>query len=270
MNATVQPLNISDINVSNPTKPIATESLFDILGNHFNDISIKLSKDENKFEVGVLMSKFGMLFGLLIVSFINADVMFINKEPRKFLTECSLVGGTAIASSILLGTMRKSSLKTILNGAFIAFLVFFIFHLLMEMSGMNNYETQDKNTGDEAQQEWLKSHVFSNYTKFLLLAGAIPMFYIAFKVNDFSVAKTHGKFTNSGIAKLLFECLVFGLINSSPAIFITKNRGFELKEALHSFGVGTALYSSLYLLLEAGGFWTNAFSNESHIKLHVD
>ena len=164
MSEKVPNVKVSDIRVSDPAKPKAGESLFEILNEHFTDISVKLSKDENKFEVGVLMSKFGMLFGLLIVSFINADVMFINNEPRKFLAECSLVGGTAIASSILLGSMRNSSIKTILNGAFIAFLVFFIFHLLMEMSGMNNYETQEVNTGDEKQQEWLKSHVFSNYT----------------------------------------------------------------------------------------------------------
>lgn len=246
-------------------------SLFSILDKEFNYLKEKFSKDENKFEVGVLFSKFGLLFGLLIVSFINADVIFINKEPRQFLSECTLVGSTAIASSFLLGYMRKSSIKTILNGAFIAFLVFFIFHLLMEMSGMNNVETQHENVGDESQQEWLKTHILNKYMLMLLGAAAIPMFYLAFKVNDFSIARaTDGKITRAGLFKLLFECITFGLINSSPALLITKNRGFDIHEALKSFGVGTVMYSSLYILLEAGGFWTNAFSNESHIKLHAN
>ena len=97
---------------------------------------------EHNFEYGVLASKFILLITLLVVSFINANGVLIGEHPREFLTEAVTVGSTTALATAVIGISRFADTATILNAMFIAFLVFFIFHVLMEFSGMNLEESR--------------------------------------------------------------------------------------------------------------------------------
>jgi hypothetical protein len=198
------------------------------------------------FEGGVLVSKFAMLIGLLVISFINCDVAFLSTHPQSFLGECVMIGMSAVASTALLGSMRGANVGKIIQGMFIAFLVFFIFHLLMEMSGMNNVETRNINKVDESQQKFLDKTVLSKYTIGAIGIGGAIMTLLSTKVEGL---KNHSSKRNA------VEGCLFALINSIPAYFITKNRGEESHGAVVSMLKTSVLYGGVYLVLQNGGFF---------------
>jgi hypothetical protein len=218
----------------------------------------KLSKADNQFELGILVSKFSIIFTLLLISYINSDTAFINTYPQDFLTESIIVGLSASFSTFILSYNRGNDTKSILNGIFIAFLLFFIFNTLMEFSGVNNMFIQDTKLNDSSQQKWLKSRQPIFYT--LIGLGGLVMSRLAFKVIE-----ERGHFTNQNSTKCAIECILFGTINALPSILIASDRGDTKSNIAKGFGGSVVMYSGIYLLLEFGGFWDNIFGS-NHLK----
>ena len=220
------------------------------------------AKDENKFEWGVLFSKFGLIVTLLTMSYVNADVSYISKKPQGFLNEALLVGGATFVSTAMLSYNRGAELKKILNASFIVFLIFFIFHVLMEFSGMNNSDTNETNHLDDSVQNKLNNTIM-NYNIIIPvgLAGLGYMSYLAFKkVNDTT------QYKKTGFMKYSIEAILFGLFNASPTLLIAKNRGASNEKMLKGFGMMSLAYTYGFLLLDRGGFFASILNDKSKLE----
>jgi hypothetical protein len=213
------------------------------------------------FDDGVYLGKFSLLFGLLIISVINADGYFASKEPREFIGECIAVGTSALAASLMLGYNRGLSWKKLLNVMFIVFFVFFVFHVCMEFSGANNIGTKDLHPEDHKQQEWINRYILNKYLEGFIGICFCVMGCLAVYKHDFSYSK------RTTILNGISEMIAFGLINASPTIMVSRDRGLDWKSSLKDTGKMTVAYSALYLLLEGGGFFTREFgTNEITIE----
>lgn len=227
-------------------------------------------KSIHRFEYGVLASKFILLITLLVVSFVNANGIFIGEHPREFLTEAVTVGGTTALATAVIGISRFADTATILNAMFIAFLVFFIFHVLMEFSGMNleesrvepkepdnpNLTEEDKAKLKEKQEKEKHNLYWASTVAYGAIALiTVIIFPLAIRVWDFK------NFTkNKSIAgKYLFEMASFGLLSGAPIYMIDKNRNATNEAALMHSGKVMGIFSILYLGLQSGGFFSNIF-----------
>ncbi len=215
------------------------------------------------FEIGVIASKFTMLTALLALSYKNADTAFISKHPENFLSECIAIGASAMLPTLVFAINRRNTregmkwLKTF-NAMFVVFLVFFIFHMLMEMSGMNGVETKEINKDDEIQQKYLEENIFTKPKMITLCVGVIIMTCLALRVRDTSI----------GLVKGIGEFAFFGLINAAPYYLICKDRGMETKKALKGSALTGLMYSTLYVGLQLGGFFTHAFGKPESFEIH--
>lgn len=212
------------------------------------------------FEYGVIASKLILLITLLVVSFVNADVEFISEYPKEFLGEAIVVGGTTAIATAVIGLGRFASKATILNAMFIAFLVFFIFHILMEFSGMNYEESEhESNLSDEdkaKQKEKVKNVQITSYvTGIVLSLIALTMVPLALRVWDFENFGVNQYATS----KYLIEMVSFGFLSGIPIYMISKNRGASDKAAWKHSGSIMGSFGLLYLGLQAGGFYSGIF-----------
>ena len=208
------------------------------------------NKSSKLFGKGILISQIGLAIALLIVSFTNSDVSFIATKPKPFIGECILIGLSAVLSTLLISHYRGGVSKKTVDGIFITFLVFFILHMLMEMSGINNIGSEDEHLGDERQQAWIDKHVFNNYMYGFLGIGTIIMGIVSMRVGGLS-----DRVSAKGWANLLEECGLFALVNGMPAYVIAKDRG--CKSASRTTAKNVGMYAVLYMLLENGGFFNN-------------
>lgn len=222
-----------------------------------NAKQLRKQKMSHRFEHGVLISKFIVLVVLLVVSFVNANVEFIAKEPQKFLGEAMLVGTTTAVATAVIGLTRLASWSTILNAMLLAFMVFFIFHILMEFSGMNGLMVVDETTLTEEQRAE-RALIESNIKITAQVVGSVfaligtGMLYMVYQVRDFKNFRT---------AKLsyLWEALIFAALSAMPSYLIDTNRGYKSDEAGLNLSKMVAMYGSGYLMLQAGGFFSNIF-----------
>jgi hypothetical protein len=103
----------------------------------------------------------------------------------------------------------------------------------MEMSGINNMNSQD-----------------NNYMYGFLGMGAVVMGILSMQVGGLS-----NRVNTKGWENLLEECGLFALVNGMPAYVIARDR--ESKSAGNTAAKNIGMYAALYLLLENGGFFNN-------------
>lgn len=217
-------------------------------------IKLKRPSNEKLFEYGVILSKLSAIGTLFYFSYKHAYSDFIAKNPQRFLSECLLVGGSAIVSSLVLVLTRIGFNKInakILNGFLTVFMIFFIFHMLMEMSEFNNSE--------------YFSQFMTDNKVFVGIIGScgILMTLLAIKIWDFNIAKNNNcEYTSYGWFKFLSEAFAFGAINAVPTVLISKDRN-EGKVNIEECGYAFALYSIGYVLLEAGGFFKHTIGTKN-------
>ncbi len=228
------------------------------LKNKYN--ALDKHKSAHIFEYGVIASKVILLITLLVVSFVNADTMFISEHPKDFLAEAITVGGTTALATGIIGAGRFASKEVVLNAIFIAFLIFFIFHILMEFSGMNAIPKEENtNMTDEEKAKQAKIaknvKITSYVTGTVVSMIALMMIPLAIRVWDF---KNFGV-NKYATTKYLIEMASFGFLSGLPVYLIDKDRGSSTKEAWkHSIFIMGG-FGVLYTGLQAGGFFSNIF-----------
>lgn len=224
---------------------------------------VKISKEKKQridaFEHGVIFSKLGIMAGLTALAYKQGDTAFISKNPSSFLSECILVGVSAAIPTLLFAYNRRDKKNGLdksktLSAMFVAFMLFFIFHVLMELSGMNNIDTQDTNTGDAKQQKYLHDHILTNTGKacVLLLGGVMVM--LSLRTKDTHLFETQ-RWTFVG------EMLFFGVANAIPFYKILRDRGHEKKGSVNKSLLMGAAFGLGYAGLEWGGFFTSIFND---------
>jgi hypothetical protein len=204
---------------------------------------------ETIFEGGVIAGKLVVMILLVVFAFMNHETSFVCKSPQYFLGEAIAVGlGTAIPV-IFIGIRRGNSIGNISSAAFIGFLVFFIFHILMEFSGENEKESSAKL---KSQQKAIFWPVIA-----ISVALGLVLLVLAAKILKFDMC----------LSEALLEAAVFGLFNTVPLIWIEYDRGESSPGMLTvSFLKYFFAFSIGCLILQAGGFWSNVFPLADELK----
>jgi len=202
---------------------------------------------EGVFEAGVIGGKLIMVVLLLIFAFMNHDASFIAKKPAEFLGEAIAIGvGTAIPV-MFIGFRRGNSIGNVASAAFIGFLVFFIYHVLMEFAGQNDHTKEKSGT---------EKKVFLPVTIAAFAIGLV-LLYLALVVRKFDMC----------LSEALLESLVFGLFNAIPFVYIDYNRGgANIGKLILTFFKYFFAFFFGCMLLQAGGFWSNVFPLSPELK----
>jgi len=208
---------------------------------------------EEIFEGGVIAGKLLVMILLVVFAFMNYNTAFICRKPKEFIGEAIAVGvGTAIPV-IFIGLRRGASIGSVSSAAFIGFLVFFIFHVLMEFSGKNETkrsgELKRKLDNEEAVLFWPT----------VAIGGVIALVlgFIAFKVQKFDMC----------FSEAMLEAAVFGLFNTIPLIWIEYNRGDSPLELTLAFFKYFFAFGAGCMILQAGGFWSRVFPLSEQVAI---
>jgi len=203
---------------------------------------------EGIFEAGVVGGKLIMVILLLVFAFMNHDASFIAKKPAEFLGEAIAIGvGTAIPV-IFIAIRRGNSIGKAASAAFLGFLIFFIYHVLMEFAGQNDHTKEKSNT---------EKKVFLPVTIAALVIMAV-LTYLAFVVRKFDMC----------FSEALLESLVFGLFNAIPFVYIEYNReGANIGKLILTFFKYFFAFFFGCMMLQAGGFWSNVFPLSPELKI---
>lgn len=200
-----------------------------------------LARHKQVFESGILVGKFTVLILLLVFAFMNHDASFVAKNPKDFLAEAMAVGGASAVSTLFVGLARHNPVSATVTPTFIAFLVFFLYHVLMEFSGQNSVKKSEKVIKEEKKIFW----------PVIAIAGAVGLVlaYIALRVRDF----------DQGIPSSLIQGAIFAIINVIPLMIIAAHRGEEGGKLAIVFFLNFALFAFGFMVLQAGGFWSHVF-----------
>jgi hypothetical protein len=223
---------------------------------------------EEFFEYGVLAAKFGLVGSLIGLSYKNADISFITQDPQKFLSESFAVGASTIIPTLLIAYNRLggSDKTKLFNACFIAFLLFFLFNVLMEFSGINNSGSVTV-LSDVSQQTFLNTYIWKTYNYVLIGLGFVGMMGLAYKIYRSHHPKNtlynpkinHPDNWANNWQRYVTEYILFGLSSAAPTYLIAKDRGVSTKDATVRTIMMAGAYSSVYLLLQTGGFFKSIF-----------
>jgi len=201
------------------------------------------------FETSILGAKMTVALLLFILSFINAYTPFITKSPRKFLGEMVLVGVMAAVAFGFVGGVRGVPGLRLTSIMFMSFLVFSLFHVVMEFSGGNQVSVNAATVDGKIQKE--KKVLTSRPSLIIFGIIALVILGLALSVRDFDYVTS---------SQLLFEGTVFAFLNAIPAIMIAVDRG-ERKpvDVIVGFLKMFGLFFTGHIVLQSGGFYTSIF-----------
>ena len=210
---------------------------------------------QNLFEGGVIGSKVLIMGLLFILSLINAYTKFISSQPRKFLGEASIVGLMSALSFAFIAAARYVDTTQIFNVSILAFLVFFVFHILMEMAGVNQGAVDKSKLGGNMQKQ--QKVLTSKPVKGILVIIGGIMVILALINRDFS--DQDGR--PLSVIQVGLEGLVFAVLNALPTVMISLDRGEKNgKKIATDTGIMGAAFFAGHILLQLGGFYSSAFA----------
>lgn len=209
------------------------------------------------FEKGALFGKIFFVIALLFLSYMNTNTSFIEKEPKKFINECVILGAGAALTFAVVGISRGMSMMSILSICFSAFLIFFIFNVLAEISGANDFSPTHTESSSKL------TTTFQKYKKVIGICVSIYlglMLVLAILVHDLPgiVAKS----SVSG-PQLAIEAFLFGLINALAIVYALKNRGASDTTIATTTITMFVIFALTHVALQSGGFYTHLLAVES-------
>jgi hypothetical protein len=209
------------------------------------------------FEGGILGSKVLIMGMLFILSLVNAYTKFISSQPRKFLTEAALVGLASAISFAFIGAARGVEVGNMINVSVLAFLVFFVFHILMEMSGFNQGAIDPSKLGGNMQKQQKALSTAPVKLIVVLVLGILAI--LALFKRDFTTLGD--SLYPLSIVQLGLEGVVFGVLNALPTVMIELDRGVKSgKKIATDTGLMAGGFFAGHILLQMGGFYSSAFA----------
>ena len=204
------------------------------------------------FETGVFGSKIVLIILLMILSFVNADVSFIKEKPRMFMFESVVVGLSAGVPFTYIALNRGKELGDAISLGVTAFLIFFLFHVVMEFSGQNHamIDKATLTTAEQKQQAVVEKVTKLKATKWIIGAVIVFMIILALTVHDVSI----------GFSTMMKEAFVMALCGALPTIMIAHDRDEKdgKKIAVDFFTYFGAFFAG-HVALQMGGFYTHLF-----------
>jgi hypothetical protein len=205
------------------------------------------------FEGVILFGKAGLMLLLFILAYINAYTSFINKRPRRFLTEAFLTGLLSALSFVFIGMIRiPFDTGRLVSIALMSFLIFFVLDVLMELSGVNQAFVNPSalNPAMKKEEKILssKASLFTGLAIIIIMVGLAA--WNSFTTFDPAIP----------IPQLGMEAGVFGFLNALPTVMLAVDRGEKNPNKIAKSTLGTfgALVGG-HVLLQAGGFYKGIF-----------
>ena len=209
------------------------------------------------FEGTILGSKILIMALLFILSLVNAYTKFISSKPRKFLVEAVLVGLASALSFGFIGALRGVDMGQMINVSVLAFLVFFVFHILMEMAGFNQGAIDKSKLGGKMQKQQKVLTSTPVKTTVIIVLGILLV--MALVTRDLTVAGD--SLYPLSTVQLGLEAVVFGVLNALPTVMIMLDRGEKNgKKIAKDTGIMGGAFFASHILLQLGGFYSSAFS----------
>jgi len=196
--------------------------------------------EKKLFKSGIIFSKVGFLFLLLVLTFVNTHTSYIAKKPRAFMLNNIVLPLTAGAATWFIAWNRSSEAFT---KVFITFLFLFFLQVCREMSGYYAF------TGNDDSEEKQISG------KNLIIAGSIIsvisilLFVLSMYINQVIPNKMKVGF---GI-----ETLVFVVLMTFGEQFTTVTHGGKLISK--DLFITILLMFGTHVVLQKGGFYEHVF-----------
>jgi len=204
------------------------------------------------FETGVFGSKIALIILLMILSFVNADVSFVKEKPRMFLLESAVVGLSAGVPFTYIALNRGKEIGDAISLGVTAFLIFFLFHVVMEFSGQNQamIDPSELTEKEKKQQALIQKVTKLKATKWIIFAIIVIMIMLALVVHDLDI----------GVGTMLKEALLMATCGALPTIMIARDRNEKdgKKIAVDFFTYFGAFFAG-HIALQMGGFYTHLF-----------
>ena len=199
----------------------------------------------------VLGSKVLIMGLLFVLSMVNAYVKFIAVQPRKFLGESAIVGlASALSFAFIASTRGRLQVPEILGISSMAFLIFFVFHLFMEMSGFNQGSIDPSKLGGKQQKQFATFKSKPATYVFVIIGSVMATVALINYSTDPYVM------SDVGFMRLGIEAVVFGVLNALPTVMIMLDRGEKNgKRIATDTGVMGAAFAVGHVLLQLGGFY---------------
>lgn len=204
------------------------------------------------FHIGIFGSKIALIILLLILSFVNADVSFIKEKPRAFLGESIVVGLSAAVPFAFIALNRGKEIGDAMSLAITAFLIFFLFHIVMEFSGANKMSTGNGTltSSQQAQEKVMSAVAHFKATKIIIGIVLGVMLLLALTVMD----------VGPGMSTVIKEAFVMALCGALPVVMIAKDRDEkDSRKVLLDFLMYFAAFFVGHMILQLGGFYTHLF-----------
>jgi hypothetical protein len=204
------------------------------------------------FETGVFGSKIALIILLMILSFVNADVSFIKEKPRMFLFESIVVGLSAGVPFTYIALNRGKELGDAISLGVTAFLIFFLFHVVMEFSGQNQamIDKSELTAAQQKQQAVVEKVTKLKATKWIIGAVVVLMIVLALAVHDVDI----------GVGTMMKEALLMATCGALPTIMIARDRDEkDGKKIATDFFTYFGMFFAGHIALQMGGFYTHLF-----------
>lgn len=208
------------------------------------------------FETGVFGSKIALIILLLVLSFVNADVSFVKEKPRMFLFESVVVGLSAGVPFTYIAMNRGKELGDAVSLGITAFLIFFLFHVVMEFSGQNQamIDKSQLTKTQQKQQDVVEKVTKLKATKWIIGAIIVFMILLAMFVHDVDV----------GVGTIMKEALLMATCGALPTIMIARDRDEkDGKKIAIDFFTYFGMFFAGHVALQLGGFYTHLFMSKA-------
>ena len=183
----------------------------------------------------------------------DKNTRFLTEHPLKVISEALVVGAGSALAFYLIGKNRGATgLGKI---CFLAFMIFFAVHFLLELSGFNEIEeTTGSKKLAEATSKASKSIIGKGFVFFVALI--LLMFTLCGWDSPFEGASDTWRV--KGPKGFMGEGVIFALCSALPFIMIVKDRGGHNAEALKEFIKYFILFFGGHVGLQYGGLYREA------------
>lgn len=182
------------------------------------------------FTYGGLASKLVILIVLLALAYRNVDTEFVSKNPRFFMTE-SILTGLAISLPLFLVLHNRGiGFINTLSPLIVSFLLFFVYNVLLEISGQNEASFVDSN----------------KLLKYAAVTSMVVLLLISLVMHDFT--------PSFGI--IAMETIFTACMGAIVEFWKARNRGHDFGDAGKKFLFYFGMFAGFHLVLQFGGVFT--------------
>lgn len=204
------------------------------------------------FSKTIIGGKLAFVLALLILSLVNGYKDYVEKKPRKFMSDAAITGVVgALAAIFLCYTRGRQDLWP--HHALIALMFFFMYHVCREFAGYfaltgNANRTQ----GQEKQVKLLKLPL-------TIILGVAALFVVGLAFVTRDAPEFYG-----GVLESFSDTAAFGIETVITSLLFTLGEAYVLYNhdeltalrTVESFG----MFAVGHVLLQYGGFYTTLYS----------